>query len=158
LIVIVGVIISMIVPKDFSTVVAILSITSLGIGLALIPKINKIPKTFHVGMYFILIFSLVVASMGDLTSIGNISADIFLYVVFVVFGITILTFIFSAIFKIDVDTTIVTMTSLIFSPPFVPVVAAKLKNKEIIISGLTVGIIGYAIGNYLGILMAYVLK
>ena len=50
------------------------------------------------------------------------------------------------------------MTSLIFSPPFVPVVAAKLKNKEIIISGLTVGIIGYAVGNYLGILIAYALK
>ena len=96
--------------------------------------------------------------MGDLTTISNISPDIFLYVVYVVFGITILNFIFSAIFRIDVDTTIITMTSLIFSPPFVPVVAAKLKNKEIIISGLTVGIIGYAVGNYLEILIAYALK
>jgi len=158
IIVAVGAGISMLVPKDFSTVAAILTITSLGIILALIPKINKIPKTFHIGIYFILIFSLVVASMGDLTTISNISADIFLYVVYVVFGVTILSFIFSAIFKIDVDTTIITMTSLIFSPPFVPVVAAKLKNKEIIISGLTVGIIGYALGNYLGILIAYALK
>jgi len=149
---------SMIVPEDFSTVVAILTITSLGIALALVPKINKIPKTFHVGIYFILIFSLVVASMGDLTTISNISAEIFFYVVYVVFGITILNFIFSAIFRIDADTTIITMTSLIFSPPFVPVVAAKLKNKDIIISGLTVGIIGYAVGNYLGILIAYALK
>lgn len=158
LIVGVGAGVSMLVPKDFSTVTAILTITSLGILLALIPKINKIPKTFHSGIYFILIFSLVVSSMGDLTTISNISTDIFLYVVYVVFGITILTFIFSAIFKIDVDTTIITMTSLIFSPPFVPVVAAKLKNKEIIISGLTVGIIGYALGNYLGIMIAYALK
>ncbi len=150
--------ISMLVPKDFSTVVAILTITSLGILLALVPKINKIPKTFHIGIYFILIFSLVVASMGDLTTISNISPKIFLYVIYVVFGITFLTFLFSAIFKIDVDTTIITMTSLIFSPPFVPVVAAKLKNKEIIISGLTIGIIGYALGNYLGIMIAYALK
>ncbi len=149
---------SMIVPKDFSTVAAILTITSLGIVLALVPKINKIPKTFHVGMYFILVFSLVVASMGDLTTISDISTDIFLYVVYVVFGITVLNFLFSFIFRIDADTTVITMTSLIFSPPFVPVVAAKLKNKEIIISGLTVGIIGYAVGNYLGILIAYALK
>ncbi len=150
--------ISIVVPKDFSTVAAILTITTLGILLALIPKINKIPKTFHVGMYFILVFSLVVASMGDLTTISDISTDIFLYVVYVVFGITVLNFLFSAIFRIDADTTVITMTSLIFSPPFVPVVAAKLKNKEIIISGLTVGIIGYAVGNYLGILIAYALK
>ncbi|MCD6557195.1 MAG: DUF819 family protein, partial [Bacteroidales bacterium] len=90
--------------------------------------------------------------------ITNISTEIFLYVLYVVFGITILNFIFSAIFRIDVDTAIITMTSLIFSPPFVPVVAAKLKNKEIILSGLTVGIIGYAVGNYLGIVIAYALK
>ena len=158
LIVAAGAGVSMIVPKDFSTVAAILTITSLSIALALVPKINAIPKTFHIGMYFILIFSLVVASMGDLTTISNISTDIFLYVVYVVFGITILNFLFSFIFRIDADTTVITMTSLIFSPPFVPVVAAKLKNKEIIISGLTVGIIGYALGNYLGILIAYALK
>ncbi|MFA5817626.1 MAG: hypothetical protein WC865_18650, partial [Bacteroidales bacterium] len=29
-------------------------------------------------------------------------------------------------------------------------VAGALKNKEVIISGITVGLIGYAIGNYLG--------
>jgi len=158
LIVATGAGVSMIVPEDFSTVAAILTITSLGIALALVPKVNTIPKTFHVGMYFILIFSLAVSSMGDLTTISNISTDIFLYVVYVVFGITILNFLFSAIFRIDADTTVITMTSLIFSPPFVPVIAAKFKNKEIIISGLTVGIIGYAVGNYLGILIAYALK
>ncbi len=149
---------SMLVPKDYSAVVAILTITTLGIALSLIPAINKIPKTFHLGMYFILIFSLVVATMGDLTTITNISEEIFFYVLYVVFGITVLNFIFSAIFRIDADTAIITMTSLIFSPPFVPVVASKLNNKEIIISGLTVGIIGYALGNYLGVIIAYALK
>jgi uncharacterized membrane protein len=44
------------------------------------------------------------------------------------------------------------------SPPFVPVVAHALKNKYIIISGLIIGIIGYAIGNYLGVLLAYWIK
>jgi len=37
-------------------------------------------------------------------------------------------------------------------------VAGALKNKEIIVSGLTVGIIGYAIGNYIGVLLAFFLK
>ena len=34
-------------------------------------------------------------------------------------------------------------------------VAGALKNKEIVISGVTTGIIGYAIGNYLGITLGY---
>jgi uncharacterized membrane protein len=33
----------------------------------------------------------------------------------------------------------------------VPVVVSGLKNKDVLISGLITGIIGYAIGNYLGI-------
>ena len=44
------------------------------------------------------------------------------------------------------------------SPPFVPVVAAALKNKPIVVPGIILGIIGYAIGNYLGIFVAYALK
>jgi uncharacterized membrane protein len=38
------------------------------------------------------------------------------------------------------------------------VVAAALKNKEIIITGITSGILGYAFGNYLGVGLAYFLK
>ncbi|GAG52220.1 unnamed protein product, partial [marine sediment metagenome] len=30
-----------------------------------------------------------------------------------------------------------------------------LKNREIVVSGITTGVIGFAIGNYLGILVAY---
>jgi uncharacterized membrane protein len=143
---------------DLEFVIGILTITTLAIGFSLIPKINKIPKTFNVGMYFILIFSLAVASMGDLDKMSNISKDIFFYDIYVVFGIVVIGFILSAIFRIDVDTTIINMTALIFSPPFVPVVAEKLKNREVIISGITVGLAGYALGNYIGILMAYALK
>ena len=143
---------------DLEFVIGILTITTLAIGSSLIPKINRIPKTFNLGMYFILIFSLVVASMGDLDKISNISEQLLYYDFYIVFGILVLGLILSALFRIDADTTIVNMVALIFSPPFVPVVAAKLKNREIIISGITVGLAGYAIGNYLGIFIAYSLK
>lgn len=61
-------------------------------------------------------------------------------------------------FKIDADTLIVASTALICSPPFVPVMAGVLKNKQIIVTGLTIGIIGYALGNYLGVSIAFLLK
>jgi uncharacterized membrane protein len=145
---------------DMEFVVAILTITTLAIAFSLIPKVNRIPKTFNLGMYFILIFSLVVSSMGDLNKILDVSQypNLLIYDFYVVFGTLIIGLFLSALFKIDVDTTVINMVALIFSPPFVPVVAAKLKNKEIIISGITVGLFGYAIGNYLGIFIAYSLK
>jgi uncharacterized membrane protein len=139
-------------------VVVILTITTLGIAGSFVPAINKIDKTFELGMYFILIFSLVVASMADISKFANISPALFFYVTLAVFGSLLLHVLFSKIFSIDADTTVITSTALICSPPFVPVIAGALKNKEIIVSGLTVGIIGYAVGNYLGITMGYLLR
>jgi uncharacterized membrane protein len=52
----------------------------------------------------------------------------------------------------------ITSTALVCSPPFVPVIAAAIGNKKVIVSGLTVGIIGYAVGNYLGYIIAEALK
>ena len=151
--------ISLLVPKSAQTVTIILSITTLGLLLGLINSISSIEKTFQLGMYFIIVFSLVVASMADLRSMFQIDfLHLFLYVAFTVFGSMIVHVFLSWVFKVDSDTTIITISALTFSPPFVPVVASALKNKEIIITGITSGILGYAFGNYLGVGLAYFLK
>ena len=151
--------ISLLLPKSSQTAVIILLITTLGLLLGTIKSISKIEKTFQLGMYFIIVFSMVVASMADLRSMFQIDfLHLFMYITFAVFGSIIVHVFLSYLFKIDSDTTIITITALTFSPPFVPVVAAALKNKEIIITGITTGIMGYAFGNYLGVGLAYFLK
>ncbi|NOX85937.1 MAG: DUF819 family protein, partial [Chlorobi bacterium] len=142
------------VPESSQMIVVILLITTGGIVLSLVPAVNKLPKTFDLGMYFILIFSIVVASMVNFTELIYSDINLFYYVGWVIFGSLILQVIISAFFKIDTDTVIVSSTALICSPPFVPAVAGALKNKEVIVSGITVGIVGYAIGNYLGVIIA----
>ena len=149
--------ISMLFPKSVATAIAILLITTGGILFSLHPKINAIKKSFQAGMYFILIFCIVVASMLNLDKLITASPLLVFYIGLAIFGTLFLHVLLSSIFKIDTDTTIITSTALCCSPPFVPVVAGALKNKEIIISGITVGIIGYAIGNYLGVSLAWLL-
>ncbi len=149
--------------ENFQSVAAILFITTLGILASLVPSVNRIKKTFPLGMYFILVFSVVVASMADLGHMfGRDQSDmllsLFLYVLLAVVGSLLLHAIFSKIFGMDADHFIITSVALSMSPPFVPVVAAALKNKTLVLSGLILGILGYAIGNYLGVLMAYTLK
>jgi len=147
-----------ILPKAYSTAVTILMITTLGIGASFITKVRQIEKTYQLGMYFILIFCLVVGSMVNIRDLIHINWTLLSYISFCIFGTAILHAIFCKIFKIDTDTFIITSISAVCSPPFVPVVAQALKNKQIILSGLTTGIIGYAIGNYLGITFAYIFK
>ena len=136
----------------------ILILTTLGIFGSLIPRIHRIQKTFQTGMYFILIFCLVVASMADIRSFNLESWPILVYIVLAVPGALLVHALLSKIFRVDVDNFLIISVALSMSPPFVPPVAAALRNRFIIIPGLVIGIIGYAIGNYLGVLVAMILR
>jgi len=151
--------ISLLLPNVSQMVVVILSITTLAVIASLVNRINKIEKTFQLGMYFILVFSFTVASMADLKVMFSIGfLGLFAYISYAYFGSLILHLILSKIFKVNADDFLITTTAFVFSPPFVPVVAGALKNKDVIITGITVGIIGYVIGNYLGVALGYFLK
>jgi uncharacterized membrane protein len=151
--------ISLLLPKVSQMVVVILSITTLAVIASMVTWINRIEKTFQLGMYFILVFSLTVASMADLGVIFSIGfLGLFAYISYAYFGTLILHIILSKIFKVNADDFLITTTAFVFSPPFVPVVAGALKNKDVIMTGITVGIIGYIIGNYLGVGLGYFLK
>ncbi len=150
--------IAMLFPENSFTPVAILLITTLAVIGSLIPWINRIEKTFQLGMYFVLVFSFAVASMADLSKIFNIGyLGLFGYVLYAYFGSLVLHLLLSRIFRVNADDYLITTTAFIYSPPFIPVVAAALKNKEVIITGITVGIVGYIIGNYLGVGLGYFL-
>jgi uncharacterized membrane protein len=136
----------------------ILCITALSILMSLIPRVNKIRKTFQSGMYLIVIFCLIIGSMADFSLFTVKSLYLGVIIAVVIVGSLFFQVLFSWIFKIDTDTTIIASTAFIFSAPFVPTVANALRNKEIILSGITIGIIGYATGNFLGITLAYFLK
>ncbi|WP_439185327.1 DUF819 family protein [Carboxylicivirga taeanensis] len=145
-------------PESLKMVVFIFLITAMGIGGSSIKKINSTPGTFSLGMYLILIFSIVVASKVRLGNLSDINPVIFAYITFVVFVSLVLHVLLARTRKIDADTVIITSAALICSPPFVPVVAGSLRNHSVLVPGLTIGLIGYAIGNYLGFLMAVVLS
>jgi uncharacterized membrane protein len=136
----------------------ILVITSLGIAASFNTKIRKFKGSYEVGQYLLLVFCVGIGSMANINELLNGS---WLYVVFLgavmLLSITI-HIILCKIFKIDRDTAIITSVAGIFGPPFVGPVAEQLKNREIVVSGLTSGLIGYAVGNYLGIAVAYLVK
>ncbi|MCK5137694.1 MAG: DUF819 family protein [Bacteroidales bacterium] len=142
---------------------AILTVTTLGILASLVPGINRIKRSFQLGMYFIYMFCVIVASKADMAALFNpdsmdLLVNMFLFILLVIVGSLLLHALLSWIFGISVDEYIMTSTALSNSPPFVPVVAAALRNKEVVVPGMIIGVIGYAIGNYLGVAIAYLLK
>lgn len=146
------------VPPSSLMVTIILMVTSLSLLASLNQKIRNLAFSFETGMYLILIFSLIVASMVDIHSLAGITPGIFAYLGWVVFGSLLIQLVLSKLIRIDADTLMITSVAFICSPPFVPVLAGALKNRNIIMPGITIGVIGYALGNYLGFLMAEFLK
>ena len=140
--------------KVDNMLVLILTMTTLSIAASFLPFVRKMEKSYDAGMYLVLIFSLVVATMVDITAIDyKAGINIIMYIAFVIFCSLILSMILAKVFRIDSDTMVITSVALINSPLFVPMIAESMKDKKVIITGIAVGVIGYAIGNYLGILV-----
>ena len=144
--------------RAFMTVL-ILCLTTLGIAASFWKPVRQRKQGYDIGMYFIYIFSVVVASMADFRTldIGG-SLLMFCYLSFVIFGSLLLSLLLAKLCKVDADTMTVSSVAYICSPPFVPMMSAAMKNRRVLAGGLAVGVVGYAAGNYLGFLMAKLLE
>lgn len=138
--------------------VLILSLTTLGIAASFWKLIKKRKYGYDIGMYCIYVFSVVVASMADLRSLNmSGSLNTLGYLTFVIFFSLLLEVLIAKPLRVDADTMTVSSVAYVCSPPFVPMMAAAMKNRSVLASGLAVGVVGYAAGNYLGFLMARLL-
>lgn len=138
--------------------VVILSLSTLAIALSLVDKVRRLPATSMVGDYLLLVFCVAVGSLADVSKLSGASVPLLLFVVMVV-GLSVLFHVaLCRLFDLDVDTTLVSSTAAVFGPAFIPPVAAALKNRALLGPGITLGLAGLAIGTYLGLFMAWLLR
>jgi uncharacterized membrane protein len=147
-----------IMPESFSSVMTIILITTLGLIASHIRAIRKLANSFQLGMYFILVFCFTTGTMIDTNIFTNIDIGLVSYISFILVGSLLLQAALCKIFDIDTDTFLITSSAAIMSVPFIPVIAGALKNREILLPGFAVAIIGYAVGNYLGIFVANITR
>jgi uncharacterized membrane protein len=138
--------------------VTIMLLTSFGIIFSLLSSVRALDLAYKMGMYLILVFCIVVASMADLKKLAEFNATVAIFLFGTVFCCLVLHALLCKLGKVDSDTFMVTSVSAICSPPFVPMMAKALNNPNVLLSGMTTGIIGFALGNYLGIGLALFLQ
>lgn len=140
--------------EGISMTALILSITTLSLLLTVWKEVRTWDKSYDAGMYLIYVFCLVMATMADLSKIDwNQSLYILLFQVVIIFGSLFLTILLAKLFRIDADSAVITSDTLINSPLCVPMIAATMKNKDVIMIGIANGLAGYAVGNYIGFMM-----
>lgn len=138
-------------------VVVMLGVSTLGMAFSFSKKVRALPGSYTAGQYLIYMFSAAIGMSFDLSLITTKTLMLLLMFMFVQLGAALLHLILARIFKIDADTALITSTAGIYGPAFIPAVAGALKNKSVVLTGLICGILGYAVGNYLGIGIASII-
>ncbi len=154
----VGAGLSLLITGGLNELVIILTITTLSIFASFSKRIRELPKTFELGMIFILIFSIVVSSQFDPYNIDMSAITLGFFVLYIMLVSIVTHVIFCRFAKVNGDLYTVAQVGLFCSPPFIPPVVGALGNKKVLISGIVIGLVGYAVGTYLGVGISYLLK
>ena len=151
--------VALLMPEGWFMVVFILLLTTLGVVCSFIKRVREMDLSYDVGMYLIYIFSITIASMADFSNLdlaGGINQLAFM-VVAVFFSLALHAIMCRAM-RVDADSMMISSVAFINSPPFVPMASAAMRNKKALVTGLGAGIVGYAAGNHLGVLIAELLS
>ncbi|HRR36633.1 MAG TPA: DUF819 family protein, partial [Clostridia bacterium] len=151
--------ISYLLTKEATNVAIImLGVSVIGVALSFVKGVRQNKVSYSIGQYFIYVFSLAVGSMADLKLILGQSVYVLGMVAFVLFVTMFLHFFIALLFKIDADTIIITSIAGIFGPAFIIPTAKAIKNEGVILIGIATGLLGYAIGNFMGFGLYEILK
>ena len=138
--------------------IIILGLTTLALLFSFNKKIRHFEGSQEWGQYFLMVFCLAVGSLANLSQLISGSPWYFLFTGLIMFGSIGLHFICCYFLKIDRDTAIITSMAGIFGPALVAPMSQVLKNKSILVSGVTTGLVGIAVGNFVGVAVAYLIK
>lgn len=150
--------IAMAITGKMDTLAVILSVTTISIGLSFWKKLRNTKGTAAMGQYAVYIFSIAIGGTVDLKLFFQSSPIFLAFTASVMLSALIIHFFLCKIFKVDADTALITSTAGVYGPAFIAPVAEAMKNRHVVLSGLITGIFGYAVGTYLGVGIAYLIK
>jgi uncharacterized membrane protein len=131
---------------------AILLVTTFGIGLSA-TKLKNVPGTEPLSMTFVYIYMTMMGAQADLRELGG--AQWFIIAGFICVAIHFVFVIAGAkLFRIDVSMAAVASVSSVGGAASAPV-AAAFHREELVPVSIMLALIGYALGNYLGVATAF---
>ncbi len=146
-----------ILDSDAFGTAAILAITTVGVLGSLVPKVRNLDGTYEVGQYLFLAFAIAIGTVANLGELADSLTTVLPFIATALVVATLIHYGLCKVFGIDRDTAIITSTAAIFGPPFVGPIAGVLGNRDIVVSGMTTGVVGLAVGNYAGLAVAKLL-
>jgi len=125
--------------------------------LALLASTNQTVRSWQggrdLGDYLILVFCVLIGTMTTIDVLMAAIGPVMGFTACVLFFAVFLHALLCRWMNVDVDTFIISSGAALFGPAFIPVIATRVKRGDAMITGMTSALLGYAVGNYLGLLV-----
>jgi uncharacterized membrane protein len=145
-------------PSGFSSPGRILLISTFSLLLAQVPMIKKLRGQFQLGLFFSLLFLLIIGFLVDIRGFFSSAVSITLYCLCVIVFSILLHMILLRLFRVKYEFMVLAITGAITDGTSAALVAAGGGWKNLVGVGLLMGLIGAMAGNYVGIAIAYIVK
>lgn len=132
-------------------IVVLLSV--LGLAASLIPRVRNWPMSYETGDYLFLAFCVAAGAQINVPDLVHHDWGSVGFLISAFVGILGVFFLLAGLFRVDRDTALICLVAGLFGPPFIGPVAQKLENREIVVTGMTLGVLGLAIGNFMGLMV-----
>ena len=150
-----------IVTKYFPQIPSILVLTTLALIFAQIPFVQKLKGSKILGLLMIMIFLAVIGAFCDIRALmqnGEVAGTLLLWDTILVLIHGVIIFSIGGLLKQDWDIVSIASNANIAGATTAPVCAVSLGRSELQLPGILAGSVGNAIGTYLGILIAELLR
>jgi uncharacterized membrane protein len=138
--------------------IIILLLTSISLLASSYPWVKQLGHTYEQGEYFLLIFCVALGLQSNFAELLDGGIPLLSFTIAALIGTILLHWLFAYLFKIDRDTVMVSSAAALYSPVFIPQITSSIKNRRLLAPGIALGLLGLALGNYLGIGLAFVAK
>jgi uncharacterized membrane protein len=129
---------------------AVLWLTSFALAAGHLTPLGRVPGSLQIGNFALVFFFVVIGIHSRAAEIVAVGIDVFWFVLVIVTVHGLIVFGFGRLFGLDVPSLAVASQASIGGPSSALAVAVAREWPQLVLPGVIVGLLGYAVGTYLG--------
>lgn len=142
----------------FPLVPSILILTTLALALGHSPLYRKAPGAMQLGSVGLHFFFVLIGILSRVSEIVAVGFEVFFFTLTVVGVHAVWVLGLGKLFRLDIGTIFVASQAAVGGPSSALAVAIAREWRHLVLPGVVMGLFGYAVGTYLGLGVAYLLR
>lgn len=133
---------------------SVLWLTSLALLIAQIPAVRRLEGALQLGLIALNLFFVVIGIGSRVAEIFKVGAEVFYFTAIVVAVHGVIVYLGAWLLRLDVESASVASQAAVGGPSTAMALAVARGWRHLTLPGVMVGLLGYAVGNYAGLLVA----